>query len=62
MKEYNSKCLSEVYPQFYSFLFYFLVQQKKHHRTFVFILVDDLGWADVKCNYPENFYDTPNID
>ncbi len=30
--------------------------------NFVFILVDDLGWADVKCNYPESFYDTPNID
>ncbi len=28
----------------------------------VFILVDDLGWADVKCNFPESFYDTPNID
>jgi arylsulfatase A-like enzyme len=21
-----------------------------------------LGWADVKCNFPESFYDTPNID
>lgn len=30
--------------------------------NFVFILVDDLGWADVKCNYPQSFYDTPNID
>ncbi len=30
--------------------------------NFVFILVDDLGWADVKCNYPESFYETPNID
>ncbi len=28
----------------------------------VFILVDDLGWADVKCNNPESFYETPNID
>jgi arylsulfatase A-like enzyme len=28
----------------------------------IFILVDDLGWADVKCNYPESFYDTPYID
>jgi arylsulfatase A-like enzyme len=30
--------------------------------NFVFILVDDLGWADVTCNYPESFYETPNID
>ncbi|WP_167605184.1 sulfatase [Maribellus sediminis] len=35
---------------------------KKKDPNFVFILVDDLGWADVKCNYPESFYDTPNID
>lgn len=30
--------------------------------NFVFILVDDLGWADVRCNNPASFYDTPNID
>lgn len=35
---------------------------KKDQPNFVFILVDDLGWADVKCNYPESFYETPNID
>ncbi len=35
---------------------------EKKQPNFVFILVDDLGWADVKCNYPESFYDTPNID
>lgn len=34
----------------------------KKQPNFVFILVDDLGWADVTCNYPESFYDTPNID
>ncbi|MCG6186013.1 sulfatase [Maribellus maritimus] len=28
----------------------------------VFILVDDLGWADVQCNYPETFYETLHID
>ncbi len=28
----------------------------------VFILVDDLGWADVQCNNPESFYETPNIN
>lgn len=36
--------------------------EKDKQPNFVFILVDDLGWADVKCNYPESFYDTPNID
>jgi arylsulfatase A-like enzyme len=30
--------------------------------SFVFILVDDLGWADVGANWPQTFYETPNID
>ena len=34
----------------------------KKPPNFVFILVDDLGWADVKCNNPKSFYETPNID
>lgn len=34
----------------------------KKSPNFVFILVDDLGWADVKCNNQASFYDTPNID
>ena len=29
--------------------------------NFLFILVDDLGWADVGC-YGSRFYETPNID
>jgi arylsulfatase A-like enzyme len=29
--------------------------------NFVFILVDDLGWADVGCN-GSSFYETPNVD
>lgn len=37
-------------------------KEEKKQPNFVFILVDDLGWADVKCNFPESFYDTPNID
>lgn len=37
-------------------------EPEKQPPNFVVILVDDLGWADVKCNYPETFYDTPNID
>lgn len=30
--------------------------------NFVFILMDDLGWADVGCNNGRAFYRTPNID
>lgn len=29
--------------------------------NFVFMLIDDLGWADVGC-YGSRFYETPNID
>jgi len=36
--------------------------QEKLPPNVVFILVDDLGWADVKCNHPNSFYETPNID
>ncbi|MFZ2148798.1 MAG: sulfatase [Sedimentisphaerales bacterium] len=31
------------------------------HPNFVFILVDDLGWADVGC-YGSDLHETPNID
>ncbi len=37
-------------------------KNKNDPPNFIFILVDDLGWADIKCNYPGSFYDTPNID
>ncbi len=43
-------------------LFVFSCKIEKQPPNIVFILVDDLGWADVKCIYPESFYDTPNID
>jgi len=29
--------------------------------NFVFILIDDMGWADLSC-YGSRFYETPNID
>jgi arylsulfatase A-like enzyme len=51
-----------------SFVFIFVLgaifacAPKKQPPNFVFVLVDDLGWADVKCNYSETFYDTPNVD
>ncbi len=35
-------------------------EAKKYN--FVFFLIDDLGWADVGCNNPDTFYETPNID
>ncbi len=28
----------------------------------MFILVDDLGWADVQFNNPQSFYETPNLN
>ncbi|MCF6331858.1 MAG: sulfatase [Draconibacterium sp.] len=43
-------------------LLFFSCSKQKKQPNIVFILVDDLGWADVKCNFPESFYDTPNID
>ncbi len=43
-------------------IFLLSCSDKDRQPNFVFILVDDLGWADIKCNYPESFYDTPNID
>jgi len=44
------------------FLFLLFSCSSQHQPNFVFILVDDLGWADVQCNNPECFYDTPNIN
>lgn len=36
--------------------------QGKKPLNFVFILVDDFGWADIGANNPHTFYETPNID
>ena len=36
--------------------------EEEARPNIVFILIDDLGWADVSCNFPGSFYDTPNID
>lgn len=52
-------------------IFYFLIiislftacqGEVNQKPNFVIILVDDLGWADVRANYPESFYETPNLD
>lgn len=37
-------------------------QTEDRPPNFVVIVVDDLGWADVTCNYPESFYSTPHVD
>ena len=36
--------------------------QAGNRPNFLFIIVDDLGWADVGVNNPDTFYETPNID
>ncbi|NND04965.1 MAG: sulfatase [Saprospiraceae bacterium] len=52
----------------YLFLFFILVQfnckvteEIAQQPNVVFILVDDLGWADLGC-YGSTFYETPNLD
>ena len=30
--------------------------------NYVFFLIDDLGWADIKPNNPDSFYETPNLE
>jgi len=36
-------------------------ESSRRKPNFVFILIDDLGWADLSC-YGSTFYETPNID
>ena len=38
-----------------------LAEQKTKPLNFVFFLVDDLGWTDLK-SFGSSFYDTPNCD
>lgn len=42
---------------------FFACQDKPEKKpNFVFILVDDLGWADIQANYADTFYETPHLD
>ena len=42
---------------------FFACQDKPEKKpNFVFILVDDLGWADIRANYADTFYETPHLD
>ncbi len=43
-------------------LLLFSCTQKETKPNFVVILIDDLGWADVKSNNPGSFYETPHLD
>ena len=38
-----------------------VLADKTEKQNVIFILADDLGWADLEC-YGSNFYETPNID
>ncbi|MEQ9287141.1 MAG: sulfatase [Cyclobacteriaceae bacterium] len=51
--------MNKVIPFFLSVLLLFSCAEKK--PNFVFILVDDLGWADLGYS-GSTFYETPNID
>ncbi|MCC5938384.1 MAG: sulfatase [Lunatimonas sp.] len=45
-----------------SVAFYSCQSPVEKKPNFVFILVDDLGWADIGANWGETFYETPHID
>lgn len=40
---------------------YIFGEEKATKLNFIFILVDDLGWRDLKC-FGSTFYETPNVD
>ncbi|MBT5425879.1 MAG: sulfatase [Bacteroidetes bacterium] len=44
------------------FALLFSACSEKEQANFIVFLVDDLGWADVACNNPQTFYETPNVD
>lgn len=39
----------------------FAAETNVKRPNFIFILIDDMGWADVACN-GSTFYETPNVD
>ncbi len=54
--------MKNIFLSFLLSVILFSCSSQKTPPNIVFILIDDLGWADVKCNNPESFYETPNID
>lgn len=54
--------MKKLFFPFILLLFLAACVPRKKQPNFVVILVDDLGWADLSCNYKESFYETPNID
>ena len=45
-----------------SYLLFACQEKPATPPNFIFVLVDDLGWADIGANWPETFYETPHID
>ncbi len=40
----------------------FACESTHEHPNIIIVVVDDLGWADISPNWPETFYETPNLD
>ncbi len=58
--------MKQILPPTLFFLFVWMIGcnapvPQENPPNFVFILVDDLGWADLGC-YGSSFHETPNID
>ncbi|WP_439483585.1 sulfatase [Cyclobacterium plantarum] len=51
-----------ILPLLLSLFLFSCGDQAQKKPNIVFILVDDLGWADIQANYSETYYETPNLD
>lgn len=59
----NYKRMNKTFASIIFLFVLFSCQEKQDSPpNFVFILVDDLGWADIGANWPQTFYETPHID
>ncbi len=54
--------MKNLFPILLLSLFLLSCSEEQNKPNFVFILVDDLGWADVQFNNPNSFYETPNLN